>query len=206
MPWFLILPLLNSISTYLLVKPFYGINTFWWKHKIFNDVIFKKYLGNILNCSYINMFYIKRFMYWYLANDLDLFRNLHKNISEYYLGKWSNSRLKKLNSSDLEAYDRLVPQQPIVYEDFHSQIRPRYNLRKLIQLPYHLVNGNLIEGILWISFHLSKTQIIHEQKNSSSQWFKLTITQNSHHRRKFTQFFYSIAPNIAKYIFALLVP
>ena len=96
----------------------------------------------------------------YLANDLDLFRNLHKNISEYYLGKWSNSRLKKLNSSDSEAYDRLVPQQPIVYEDFHSQIRPRYNLRKLIQLPYHLVNGNLIEGILIFT---SKTQIIHEE-------------------------------------------
>jgi hypothetical protein len=48
MPWFLILPLLNSISTYLLVKPFYGINTFWWKHKIFNDVIFKKYLGKTI--------------------------------------------------------------------------------------------------------------------------------------------------------------
>lgn len=61
MPWFLILPLLNSISTYLLVKPFYGINTFWWKHKIFNDVIFKKYLGNHFQLFWINCYKTKHF-------------------------------------------------------------------------------------------------------------------------------------------------
>ena len=116
----------------------------------------------------------------YLANDLDLFRYLHKNISEYYLGKWSNSRLKKLNSSDSEAYDRLVPQQPIVYEDFHSQIRPRYNLRKLIQLPYHLVNGNLIEGILIFT---SKTQIIHEETRLPNNYTHITD-------ENFSQFFF----------------
>jgi hypothetical protein len=40
--------------------------------------------------------------------------------------------------------DRLLPSQPLVYDDFHVYLKPRYNLRKLKQLPYHLVRANMM--------------------------------------------------------------
>jgi hypothetical protein len=45
MPWVCILPLLNAISNHLLIKPFHGINTICWKHNIFGEIVFKKYLS-----------------------------------------------------------------------------------------------------------------------------------------------------------------
>lgn len=83
------------------------------------------------------------------------------------MGTWSNSRLKELsyekvfnsrNDPDKLVFDkpivkkykfncdRLIPAQPIKYDDFHTHIKPRYNLRKLIQLPYHLVKANMFDG------------------------------------------------------------
>ena len=95
---------------------------------------------------------------------------MHKNISEYYLGTWSESKLKplfyehvimpKINPTDNKvAYDkpiinriklqlnRLVPIQPIKYDDYHTHISPRFNLRKLQIMPYHLIQANMINGL-----------------------------------------------------------
>ncbi len=43
--------------------------------------------------------------------------------------------------------NRLVPIQPIKYEDYHTHIKSRFNLRKLHILPYHLVKANMINEI-----------------------------------------------------------
>ena len=46
--------------------------------------------------------------------------------------------------------DRLVPNQPLKYDDFHTHIKPRYNLRKLNVLPYYLIKAKMIKGNLLI--------------------------------------------------------
>ena len=42
--------------------------------------------------------------------------------------------------------DRMMPEQPIKYDTFHTHIAPRFNLRKLALLPIHLANANMIQG------------------------------------------------------------
>ena len=103
-----------------------------------------------------------------LASNSKFVEYLHRNIAEYYLGTWSNSRTKRLtyestvNSKVLDPEslfdklitqmheteaDRLVPSQPIEYTNFHTHIKSRYNLRKLSLLPFHLFKANMIKGI-----------------------------------------------------------
>ena len=96
---------------------------------------------------------------------------MHENIAEYLLGTWAHGNCKPLNyelkivpcQTDADpnkltfdkpfvklfnlSLDRLVPAQPIKYKDFHTHIKPRYNLRKLSALPYHLLNANMINGL-----------------------------------------------------------
>ena len=83
------------------------------------------------------------------------------------MGKWSGKKLKPLSFEKIIEmkkeenklttdkpiirtfnfnFDRLVPSQPVTYEDFHTHLKPIPNLRKLIQLPYHLIKANMIEG------------------------------------------------------------
>jgi len=97
--------------------------------------------------------------------------HLNKNIAEYYLGTWSNGKEKPLQYDQLiyskvdpknpnklifdkpvvnrvnVALDRQVPAQPVQYDDFHTHINPRHNLRKLKLLPYHLINANMFNEL-----------------------------------------------------------
>jgi hypothetical protein len=133
------------------VRPFHGVHTLSWRHaSSFNTIVYEKYL----------------------SNESGEFRTyLHSILSEYFLGKWSNGKMKPLyyekvfckgydpNKPDQLIFDkpvikrikmnanRLVPIQPNVYDDFHVYLKPRYNLRKLKKLPYHLIEANMIKGL-----------------------------------------------------------
>ena len=97
---------------------------------------------------------------------------LNRNLAEYFLGTWSGTTAYKPisferidaqpdqgNGTDRLTFDkpiirtidlnidRLSPCQPIKYSDFHTNIQPRFNLRKLSVLPFHLLRANMIEGI-----------------------------------------------------------
>lgn len=148
MPWFYITPLLNSLQNYLLKRPFHNLYTLSWRHQAFHRVVHNKYL----------------------LEDKTYVVYLHKTLSNYYMGKWSGGRLKSLSYEKVlqKGYDpkkpdelvfdkpiiktikihadRQSPSQPIQYEDFHVYLKPRYNLRKLKQLPYHLIHANMIKG------------------------------------------------------------
>lgn len=102
-------------------------------------------------------------------NNKSFLEYLHRNLADYYLGTWSNSKAKPLRYEltvssktldpdclfdklivqvlDIEA-DRLVPTQPIEYNNFHTHIKSRYNLRKLSLLPFHLFKANMISELL----------------------------------------------------------
>jgi len=150
MPWFYVSQLLASLRPHLFTRPFHGIYTISWRHKIFQQIVTDRYLH---------------------TDSPDFLVYLHRNVAEYFLGIWSLSRPKPIsyevseppcnvNAGDSArltfdkpivrrfqlALDRLVPSQPIKYTDFHTHISPRFNLRKLDVLPYHLFNANLIEG------------------------------------------------------------
>ena len=146
MPWFYVIRLLNGLENYLLRRPFHGVYTLSWRHQFFGEIIRRRYLDG--------------------SREFSVY--LHKVICEFYLGKWSGGRSKPLTYEKVlcKGYDpnkpnelvfdrpiikkikitadRLVPAQPNVYEDFHAYIRPRYNLRKLKQLPYHLIQANML--------------------------------------------------------------
>ncbi|CAF0731081.1 unnamed protein product [Brachionus calyciflorus] len=147
MPWYYILSVINSLRNHLLTKPLHGIYILGWKHSIFKEVIFDKYLG-----------------------DNSFLKYLHTNVSEYYLGLWSSPKakplkyevviLQKSDNSDKElsigkpivkeyniSADRLCPLQPLQFESFHAYVKPRFNLRKLALMPYHLVNADMIDEL-----------------------------------------------------------
>ena len=45
MPWFYIITLINALSNHILIKPHQGINTICWRHDIFNQIIYFRYLS-----------------------------------------------------------------------------------------------------------------------------------------------------------------
>lgn len=168
LPWFYIIRLLNSLRNHLLIRPFNGIYTISWKHQIFNKIIQKRYIGKFFN--YLNLSNPSIQNQFGLDENPTFLMYLHKNICEYYLGIWSSPKEKPLTYEKIITpvipddanralfskpvvkkfrihSDRLVPAQPIKYEDFHTHIKPRYNLRKLNVLPYHLIHANMIKGI-----------------------------------------------------------
>lgn len=85
------------------------------------------------------------------------------------MGKWAETNLKSLDFEDFDQDEfksfsqsqllfhtpakkkftaqtnRLVPKQPLQYDTFHTHIKPRFNLRKLVMLPYHLIKAGMID-------------------------------------------------------------
>ena len=45
LPWFYISQVLTALETHLIVRPFHGVYTMYWKHAIFRQVVFDKYLS-----------------------------------------------------------------------------------------------------------------------------------------------------------------
>ena len=153
MPWQFIASVIDPLEPYLITRPFHGICALNWRHQIFNQVVKAKYLSK----SQLFLEY------------------LHKNVAEYFLGVWADGKAKavwfekaatlkmcennegvweKSNSEAFKIYvDRQVQSQPIRFEDFHTHINARYNLRKLAILPRHLAAANMIKGIIYFIFY-----------------------------------------------------
>lgn len=149
-PWFLILRLLQDIQKHIVIRPDNGIYVIFWRHKLFGEIVRKKYL----------------------SSSEDYLTQCHLNIAEYYMGSWASPLCKQLEFEEwrevvkpptqFESFsgnnkvihkvkyqaNRLVPRQPIVHESFHTNIKPRYNLRKLAMLPYHLVKAEMTKSML----------------------------------------------------------
>ena len=135
-PFFYILPILQDLQRHLVVRPDNGFYVIYWRHKLFGQIVHEKYICE--KCFEIQ---------------------LHVNISEYYLDKWSQCK-KNLEYEEPTAAasgqnkkkvsmiqtNRLIPKQPLEYESFHSLIKARLNLRKLSMLPYHLMKAEMIDS------------------------------------------------------------
>ena len=56
MPFFYLSKLLKALSPYLLTRPFHGIYTIYWRHKVFSEIVYNKYLSNYFIISFKNQF------------------------------------------------------------------------------------------------------------------------------------------------------
>lgn len=44
-PWLYISQILAALKSQLIIRPFHGVYTIYWKHKIFQQIVYQKYLG-----------------------------------------------------------------------------------------------------------------------------------------------------------------
>ena len=98
-----------------------------------------------------------RVMSWYHRQFIEVAREqylspeqatkIHKNMSEYFLGKWSDGVKKPyVNKEGKEVFmDRLVTKQPLMFDA--NDDKPIFNLRKLSELPYHLLHSGQLDKV-----------------------------------------------------------
>ena len=110
----------SDIGDYLIERGADGTQVVFWYHRQFIEAARERYLTE------------------------EQAMKIHANMSDYFLGKWSGGMKKPfVNKEGKEmSMDRLVPKQPLVFDSREG--KEIYNLRKLSELPFHLLySGNL---------------------------------------------------------------
>ena len=110
----------SDIEDYLIERGADGTQVVFWYHRQFIEAARERYLRD------------------------EQAKKIHANMSDYFLGKWSGGVKKSfINKEGKEiSMDRLVPKQPLMFDTREG--KEMYNLRKLSELPFHLLHsGNL---------------------------------------------------------------
>ncbi|XP_078369383.1 uncharacterized protein LOC144653297 [Oculina patagonica] len=110
----------SDIGDYLIERGADGTQVVFWFHRQFIEAARERYLTD------------------------EQKKKIHANMSDYFLGKWSGGVKKPfVNKEGKEmSMDRLVPKQPLMFDSRGG--KEMYNLRKLSELPFHLLHsGNL---------------------------------------------------------------
>ena len=129
--------LYNELRPYITLREANGQIVFYWYHRQFIDVVNQRYLTQLQHRQYI-----------------------HSILADYFMGKWGGGVKKPyrlsprlmgmLNQKEPFAHaDRKVPLQPLVFglqtnvglRHRNSGVSIRYNLRKLSELPHHLIES-----------------------------------------------------------------
>lgn len=117
----------NELSSYITQREANATIVLYWYHRQFIEVARQRYLSDVPHRIYI-----------------------HSVLVHYYLGTWGGGRKKPFRYSSIQVQqlglpmaeseaDRKVPMQPLQFA-CEGQKKVRYNLRKLSELPFHLVN------------------------------------------------------------------
>lgn len=140
----------NQLGGYLVEREAGGSTVVYWYHRQFIETATERYLLDEKFCNYI-----------------------HVMLVDYFSGKWFNVekpftytsfQMKRIGITDQNGMaDRKVASQPLIYSDENAD-RKLYNLRKLIQLPFHLSKLNMwteLKSLLfsyeWLHAKLSAT-------------------------------------------------
>ncbi|KAL4232251.1 hypothetical protein ACF0H5_009825 [Mactra antiquata] len=111
-----------DIQEYIVERQSGGKNVITWYHRQFNEATRNRYLKQNME------------------------EKFHLGLAEYFLGIWSDkSKPLTLYKGKKESYDnntRQVPSQPLEYG------RNQYNIRKISELPYHLIESNQFQKVL----------------------------------------------------------
>ncbi|XP_050388645.1 NACHT and WD repeat domain-containing protein 2 [Patella vulgata] len=119
----------NDLPGYLSEKEADGVNVIGWYHRQFIDAARERYFKN-----------------------LNFVRDMHSNLADYFLGTWGGGVPKPFEYTELHRQrfglsekkgegDRKVPAQPLKFVDKDGRVF-RHNLRKLSELPYHLLRSH----------------------------------------------------------------
>ncbi len=123
----------NDLPGYLCELEADGMNVINWYHRQFIEASSERYFRNV-----------------------NFLREIHSNIADYFLGIWGG-RSKPFEYSELQRQrfflddtkgesDRKVPEQPLYFTDVMGRV-VRYNLRKLSELPYHLLRSQRLDNL-----------------------------------------------------------
>lgn len=94
-----------------------GVQVSTWSHRQFREVAEERYLHS----------------------DEGELRRVHLALADYFQGRWSSGSQKDGNGRSLK--DRYVAVQPYMFSE------SVFNLRKLNELPYHLINAGDVEKV-----------------------------------------------------------
>ncbi|XP_070560212.1 NACHT domain- and WD repeat-containing protein 1-like [Ptychodera flava] len=109
-----------ELSPYLVDRGADGVRVINWYHRQFIETAEDRYFG-----------------------DFKTKIHLHSMLAEYFAGKWANGVKKPYTNKngDKGESDRLVAAQPLVFEE------NSYNLRKLNELPHHLIESGQLQTL-----------------------------------------------------------
>nr|XP_006825345.1 PREDICTED: NACHT and WD repeat domain-containing protein 1-like [Saccoglossus kowalevskii] len=117
-----------DINDYLVEREADGLRTIYWYHRQFIETVRERYL-----------------------QDINMLSKFHQLCTEYYLGTWSGGRAKPFEYTEEQVKkfmrpkqaeaDRKVEAQPLKFSD------DMYNIRKLQQLPYHLIHARDVDKL-----------------------------------------------------------
>ncbi|XP_070561115.1 NACHT domain- and WD repeat-containing protein 1-like [Ptychodera flava] len=107
-----------ELSPYLVDRGSDGVRVINWYHRQFIETAADRYVGDERTKKY-----------------------LHTRLAEYFLGTWANGVNKPYVNKNGEKgeVDRLVAAQPLLFEE------NSYNLRKLNELPHHLLESDQLQ-------------------------------------------------------------
>lgn len=117
----------SEINDYLIDRGADGTRVMYWYHRQFIEVAQQRYLQS------------------------DEAVEIHSKMSEYFLGTWSAKKKPYVDKSGAKnSMERLVAKQPLMFDT--SLKNPVFNLRKLSELPFHLLrshqNNKLVQECL----------------------------------------------------------
>lgn len=124
----------SDLPGYLSEREADGVSIINWYHRQFIEAARERYFRN-----------------------LNFVEQMHACISEYFMGTWGGGIPKPFEYSEHQRRmfhldemkgesDRKVPLQPLAFFDTDGK-RTRYNLRKLNELPFHLVRSHQYEEL-----------------------------------------------------------
>ena len=124
----------SDLPSYLSEREADGVSVINWYHRQFIEAARERYFKNL---NYVS--------------------EIHSNIAEYFLGIWGGGKPKPFEYTEQQRKmfqkmekggesDRKVPDQPLVFVDENGRMM-RHNLRKLNELPYHLVRSHRYEEL-----------------------------------------------------------
>nr|XP_002741812.1 PREDICTED: leucine-rich repeat and WD repeat-containing protein KIAA1239-like [Saccoglossus kowalevskii] len=122
-----------DINDYLVEREAEGSRVIFWYHRQFIEAAAERYL-----------------------HDAEFVKRLHIMCAQYFLGNWSGGKKKpfhytseqmnKFNKTRKEdEEDRKVAPQPYIFQAGSGATQ--YNVRKLEQLPYHLIHSNDVKKL-----------------------------------------------------------
>ncbi|KAL5006957.1 hypothetical protein ScPMuIL_015763 [Solemya velum] len=124
----------NDLPAYLSEREADAVNVIAWYHRQFINAATERYFKN-----------------------LNFLSNVHSNVADYFIGVWGGGNPKPFEYTEQQRRmfhleekggecDRKVPLQPLAFLNAEGEVI-RHNLRKLCELPYHLIRSHRYEEL-----------------------------------------------------------